>query len=479
MTTNSEISICYECIGDVYLSNEISNTGTFTECDYCNTPGSTIKLSELGERIHEILENYYSQTSSEPEGYDYALAKEGIWERDGEIIEYLICDIAGIESEAGKDVLAYLSDVYDARGKDSLYEEQPYDIEAQYEEKEIDTAVFSEDWLSFKRTIRTQSRFFNKLAEETLDKLFFEVDKLVTNNDESVLFEMPCNDPNVVIYRGRVALSPIQIEKILIELPRSMGAPTHDLAKSGRMNATGISVFYGALDAATCIAEIRAPVGSSVIVGKFHPLRNLSILDLNRLQKIFVTGSRFDPNHIVELSRARFLESLVDEISAPVMPGSEEQEYLPTQFVAEYLSQLEYLELDGVIFNSQQVSNSGRNLVLFDHASTVESYHLPENTELEVNFRNREPDYYDPDITIWEVTPASTEEKADEDASRYGSRALFAGTKEYGRDDESFYKPTLRLELESLRVHEVSSVEYECLAIDVTRRKYDKQSEIF
>ena len=35
------------------------------------------------------------------------------------------------------------------------------------------------------------------------------------------------------------------------------------------MNAAGISVFYGAMEEETCIAEARAPVGSYVVIGRF------------------------------------------------------------------------------------------------------------------------------------------------------------------------------------------------------------------
>ena len=36
------------------------------------------------------------------------------------------------------------------------------------------------------------------------------------------------------------------------------------------MNAPGIRAFYGAMEESTCLAEIRAPVGSHVVVGRFQ-----------------------------------------------------------------------------------------------------------------------------------------------------------------------------------------------------------------
>jgi len=52
-----------------------------------------------------------------------------------------------------------------------------------------------------------------------------------------------------------------------------IGPPPPARAMAGRMNARGIAVFYGALDAATAVAEVRPPSGSKVLVGRFEILR--------------------------------------------------------------------------------------------------------------------------------------------------------------------------------------------------------------
>ena len=104
------------------------------------------------------------------------------------------------------------------------------------------------------------------------------------------------------------------------------------------MNAAGIPVFYGALDEDTCVAEVRAPVGSYVVVAKFEVLQPLRLLDFDSLKKVYVEGSHFDPDYAWRLGRASFLERLVREMSRPVMPGDEAFEYLVTQAVAEYLA---------------------------------------------------------------------------------------------------------------------------------------------
>ena len=276
------------------MSREVLESGIQDQCSFCGEVSASIELEELAEKIHEVIENYFVQTASEPEGYEYLLAKEGLWERPGEQVGDLICGIAVIEPEIGEAIWEYLSQQYDAAGKDALLEEQPYESDAQYAERQVDTYEFSESWMSFKRSIRAQYRFFNSHARDVLGRIFQGLGQLVTTDGEPVLHEISKNSSHDAIYRARVALSMSDLKGILRDLPKSLGGPPHKHAKSGRMNVSGISVFYGAMDVDTCIAEVHAPVGSYVVVGKFRPVRPIRILDLSRLQKIYVTGSYFE-----------------------------------------------------------------------------------------------------------------------------------------------------------------------------------------
>ena len=129
------------------------------------------------------------------------------------------------------------------------------------------------------------------------------------------------------------------------------------------MNAEGIPVFYGALDERTCVAEIRAPVGSYVVLGEFELLARVSILDLTALSIPYSGVSHFDPDYTEVRSREKFLLEWVQEISRPVIPQEEAREYLASQVVADYLANRVDPRLDGMIFNSSQTGGAGRNLV--------------------------------------------------------------------------------------------------------------------
>ena len=118
-----------------------------------------------------------------------------------------------------------------------------------------------------------QARFFNTEVESALDRLFMELDSLRTAAGESVLQVIGNDGEPTIIWRARRAGSQSQLQTILANPASEMGPPPPGITPAGRMNAAGIPVFYGALDYDTCIAEIRPPVGSYVVTGKFELLK--------------------------------------------------------------------------------------------------------------------------------------------------------------------------------------------------------------
>jgi RES domain len=146
--------------------------------------------------------------------------------------------------------------------------------------------------------------------------------------------------------------------------------------------ARGISVFYGALAPNVALAEIRPPVGSRVMVGKFDVVRPLKILDVEALRSVLVKGSIFESDHIRRLERAKFLGRLSERITRPVMPNDEPSDYLITQAIADYLAS--QVGLDGILYPSAQVTGAkkNKNIVLFHSSSRVEPLELPPDTEL-------------------------------------------------------------------------------------------------
>ena len=323
-----------------------------------------------------------------------------------------------------------------------------------------------------------------------LDFIFGDLNDHVSAGERPVVREFNPGDEDASIWRGRAAQSTEEVKSILGLPSREIGPPPSRLAKAGRMNPQGISVFYGALDKYTCIAEVRAPVGSSVVVGKFDLLRTIRLLDLDALADVYARGSIFDPSYRELEGRAAFFTRLVSEISGPVMPQDEEVEYLSTQAVAEYLAQKTNPRIDGIIFRSSQTGGEGRNLVLFPHACRVEPYVLPAGSSLEVllpvDILEGSDDSFD-DVLVLETLPSNStegdykitdgerqgrpiglfDEVESEDFENSGDATLRLDSEDFENSGDA----TLRLDMESVEVLGMQAVTYTFNSRSVTRYK--------
>ena len=478
-------NVCADCIGDHFLHEQIMQSGEVACCDFCQSvENPTIGLDELAEQVHSVLDEHFSPP--DPEGVDSLGAQKGYWEQPGEPVTYAIMNLIDSTDDLAEAIREHLSDLHDPRGKDAIFEFSPYANDSHYEERPIDTYEFKESWVSFRREILSRSRFFNRAAKSALKHLFSGVEQLTTYDSGPVVRVFRSESS---IIRARVANSHDDLEAILKDAPSSLGAPPGHFARAGRMNAEGISVFYGATDVDTCIAEIRAPVGSYVVSGKFTPLRELRILDLTRLRRVFLQGSLFDPAHGEALSRVHFLKRLESELSQPVMPGAESRDYIPTQVVAEYLGSHPDMKLDGVMFASSQISSpegtdttseeqhAGKNFVLFSHATGLGHYDIPDGTEIEVGQSFGDPD--GPAYSIWitENVPNSAEQE-EKVAERHDGFDCLDYPCLPGSGEEKL-DVSIRLDMESIEVRKIQGVSYQVFSISVSRHRSEVKDNDF
>ena len=99
------------------------------------------------------------------------------------------------------------------------------------------------------------------------------------------------------------------------------------------MSPPGISMFYGAEDVATVLAELR-PSGfpRAATVGTWITARPLTYLDLVDVD----VPSVFAPNRH-QRPWLRFLRQFADEVAEPVAADAGPVDYVPTQIVTEYM----------------------------------------------------------------------------------------------------------------------------------------------
>ncbi|NTH16648.1 RES domain-containing protein [Agrobacterium rhizogenes] len=385
------MNVCYKCIGDGYLQAEIRSEGKTLKCSFCGKRRRAFSIEELAERVQSVVEENYRPHQDEY-GAD-----------SGEPVVHLIANLTRVDESIAEAVRAEISSGTGYAAFEGGYSD-PFGREACYIDRKPDTYDYQESWLFFRNEISQRSRYFSEHARRSLLEIFGDISSMrVWPNDPVIVNIGPASEDRF-LYRGRIAFSEADIELFLKTPVRELGPPPAKFAKQGRMNAAGISVFYGAKEPDTCIAEVRAPVGSHVVLGRFEIIREIRLLDLDKLTNVYTDISLFDPRFQRMSGRVSFFKRLVAEISRPVMPRDEEAEYLVTQAVSEFLASSVEPRLDGILFNSAQTAHEGRNVVLFNHACTVEPYELPKGTEVSVHLGWASDDDYDDSISVWEET---------------------------------------------------------------------------
>ncbi len=467
--------ICHDCVGEAYLAQQIEKHGQLGDCSYCGQTLACIPITELADHIETAFADHFVRTANYPDSWqERAMADRESsyeWERDGQPVLDAIEEAASIPGDAAADVLEILDNRHGDFDSAAMGEETEFSGETYYEEKGASAQAWHEEWHSFEKSLKTEARFFSRSATELLARVFGRLDKLKTKPRRPLVVNAGPNRKLTHLYRARVFQSSERLEEALCRPDLHLGSPPARLASAGRMNARGISVFYGATSAAVALAEVRPPVGSTVAVARFNIIRPLHLLDLTALDGVKDGGSIFDPSLRGRLERVAFLRTLGERMTRSVMPDDEAFDYLATQAVADFLATENEPPLDGIIFGSAQ-AKTGRNVVLFHKAARVEAMQFPEGTVIEAHSGYGTEDGWEIDYSVSEAVPKEKEP---------------APPKE---DDLMFFDPqlcldrwadgdtrdvALRVDTDAVEVHHVDWVKVNSTRFDVSRHRHEKR----
>ncbi|MDH5602487.1 MAG: RES family NAD+ phosphorylase [Cyclobacteriaceae bacterium] len=136
--------------------------------------------------------------------------------------------------------------------------------------------------------------------------------------------------------------------------------PPKERARSGRANPEGISYLYLADQVKTTLYETRTSLYDYVTIGEFRLKENMEVVNLR--------GDTYDPilladNEELEdfLVHESFIKNLETHLSKPKRRHDNELDYLPTQYLSEFIKSIGF---DGVEFQSSLFSG-GYNLAIF------------------------------------------------------------------------------------------------------------------
>lgn len=470
-------AICFKCVGEPYLRAEIQKDGARRRCSYCQKTRRSYEIGEMAERIADVFGEHYVRTSDEPDSMQRMMLSDREssydWERDGEPVVWAIMNSADIPEEAAEAIQAVLEDANEDFDSAAMGEETEFSADTHYEEKGADDRAWQDEWNFFEQSLKTEARFFSRTAARHLASVFGGLSDMKASDGRPLVVAAGPGTQLGSLYRARVFQSNERLEEALCRPDQHLGPPPPRLANAGRMNARGISVFYGANTASVALAEVRPPVGSQVAVARFEIIRPLRLLDLTALADVHERGSIFDPSFGRRLERAMFLRSLSQRITRPVMPDDEAFEYLPTQAVADFLATEAELPLDGVLFPSAQATGAALNAVLFHKAARVEAMELPEGTKVTASTGEFYEEGWEREYTVTEETPPASVEPPRRRERPWLDLSSMVGT--WTPPDPDSREASLRIVVDSVVVHVVDRVEVDTSEHQVHRRRWEKR----
>lgn len=454
--------VCNECVGDQYLKKVVTRCGKDGMCTYCGRAARVINLKNLAKYIKRFFDDHFIDETADLYLHRFRLNR-GMGGKVKDIIE----KYAKVNAEIAQDLQVELRRMHFSLEDERVGYENPFDECMVYNRNVISEGNWNSIWKELRKSIVEENRMFNSRVKEILDSVFGG-NVICDNGDNEELCNIVEIGPDKEIsslFRAREFQSDKKLYAALCHPDRELGPPPSPLATAGRMNAEGVAVFYSATKKKVAIAEIRPAVGSRVVVGRFQVTRNLKLLDVVKL-KSFVSSkipeSYFRPSKKRILEKIEFLSNLCERISAPVVPQDETVDYLITQAISDYLSELEYpTPIDGLIYHSAQTGNETENVVLFHKSSRVEYRRKPKQADVS----EQHDDISDADIKVEYVV---YETKGVEDLESRKNVDFFDYDKCHIHDNR---ETSLKLSCFDISIHLIKHVEFNTCKQEISRQQ--------
>lgn len=319
---------CPECFGDRHLTKNIfpSEISADSICAFCSAQDQPLlNPAELRELFELLLGAYHQDSEGMP------------------LLHWFQTDWSMfIKAELGEKSANQLLE--------SIYEDGEI-VRQRYQPVVKEETGFVNQWEAFREELMFRNRFFpdRLLKEERLSEL---LQYLLINAGE-----YPDDWFRARIQKGDGCYS-----------REEMGAPPAHLTSHGRANPAGIPYLYLASTEDTAVSEVRPHTGEVATVADFEIGNGQQLVDLRHPR---ITASPFmlaDESAVALLrSDIALLERLGRELTRPVLPESVATDYVPSQFLCEFIKKAGY---GGVLYSSSVVAD-GVNLALFDPSAAT------------------------------------------------------------------------------------------------------------
>lgn len=311
--------VCRNCFSDKELQAFIESSGSEGICDVCDSSNvTTLDLSELFDFFEELLDNFRKSESGIP-------LKSKIQEN---------WSFFSSHDTAAKILNMVLQSINSDIGNANDLVEYTEDIVANYSY-----------WDELKENIKWERRFIvdiDYLRELGWDGFF------------NTQFEL---NPHHKLFRARVhhqsGMEPYT--------PENMMCPEPKLTNGGRANPSGIPFLYLSDNEDTVLYEVRASYLDELSVGEFSlkkEYEKIKIVDFTEDTPLFQSESVTD-----KIKSKLLRDRISQELSKPMRRYDTDIEYIPTQFICEYIKIV--TGASGIRFSSS-LHPIGNNIVVFD-----------------------------------------------------------------------------------------------------------------
>ncbi len=326
---------CSNCFTSRYI-NPIVETFSVEKgkCDFCHS--DNVALCEAKELVYifrNVLDLYSIKLSetSEKDRIEFRLQNDFpqplFTLNDPVLINKLIQEIFDDEKE-------------DYRGIFEEYVELRY-MKEDHHSKKVENLKVS--WTNFTNEIKFINRYHlsNILELSTLAKLLKRHSKSYKKGK--------------IFYRARISPKTGHDKS-------SMGKPSPpSKATGGRANPRGISYLYLSKDVETTIYETRSTLFDYVTVVEFRLESDANIINLSEVNiydPLIISESEELEDFLIHLP---FISELSNELSKPLRRTDDELDYLPSQYLSEFIK---HLGFDGIEYASS-LNPKGYNLAFF------------------------------------------------------------------------------------------------------------------
>ncbi|MCL2856729.1 MAG: RES family NAD+ phosphorylase [Oscillospiraceae bacterium] len=323
---------CIECFKDIHIRNTIEKQGSIGDCDYCSHKNIAVyDVSSIPNPIADIivgLIQIYS-VSDLPDAKPLKVALHDDWD----IFNAGIATIQTLSVDLCSPVINSNSDVFTKNVIISQLLDDDFIREF--------CVVRGLSWEQFAESIKYENRFHSGMFNADAFSSFLSI---ITKSYST----------GAELYRARIAHTPNGYTT------NEMCAPPKEKRSAGRINPEGIGVLYLSSDGKTVLNEVRASTFDYVSIGAFKLTKDIKVVNLSGISE--TSPFLYEGELEKYAANRKVFREIAHEIAKPLRRSDSPIEYLPTQYIAEFIKSQGY---DGVEYAST-LRESGNNIAVFD-----------------------------------------------------------------------------------------------------------------